>query len=137
MGVLDERGAGWSSKSVEFGCSKSPTETPTELPTAKPTTQDTCPKGQSMLIVEIQGDGKSFKQNSFTVAHRKGGRNSNSFTNVINVAKGKIGNNKLHVTKKCIKNNRCYRFQPSDSGKDGICCDRGMGYYRVTLGGHE
>merc|ERR1712029_855045 len=161
----DTSGGSWSSNSVEFGCvptappnsapsptasptafatetpTASPTETPTVSPTKAPTASPTssspvsCPAGQSLLKIELQANAKSEDENKYTVTERN---DSGKFkTKVVNVPSSDLTNGELHVTETCVNDNACFRFMLNDSGKNGLCCEDGLGYYKVTLGGVE
>jgi len=115
----------------------SPTSTPTDSqlisPSQPPTMISSCGPGQSLLKIELQADQNSKQQNQYTLHKRN---NSNKFKNkLLNVKKNKISNGDLHVTKQCIDIGECYRFTLSDSAGDGICCENGEGYYKITYGG--
>merc|ERR1712176_191508 len=144
--VLERQGDGenWESESVEFGCdddtappnlAPSPTASPTDAPTASPTTSSpvTCPAGQSLLEIELQADEKSESQNKYIVAERN--EDGKFKKKVLNVKTGNIPNKKLHLSKTCVNDNACFRFALIDSESNGLCCEDGQGYYRVTLGG--
>jgi len=150
--VLENNGGyKWESESAEFGCDESsppnsvpspvasPTEAPSESPSGAPSEAPTvssptsCPAGQSLLKIELQADNNSKKENKYTVL----GKNAQGkFKNrVVNVKSTDLTNGKLHVTETCVNTKTCYRFVLSDAGRDGLCCENGSGYYRVTLGG--
>jgi len=162
--VLENAGGNnWSSENVEFGCAptappnsapsptasptasvttsptESPTASPTVLPTKAPTASPTasspvsCPAGQSLLKIELQANAKSEDENKYTVTQRNA---QGKFRNkVVNVPSSALTNGELHVTETCVDDNACFRFMLNDSGQNGLCCEDGPGYYRVTLGG--
>merc|ERR1712029_481352 len=104
-------------------------------PTASPTASSpvTCPAGQSLLKIELQADEKSESENKYIVAERN--ENGAFKKKVLNVKSTDLTNEKLHLSQTCVNDNACFRFTLTDSGKNGLCCEQGQGYYRVTLGG--
>jgi len=78
-------------------------------------------------------NNNSNKQNKYIVKRRNA---SGKFKQtILNVKNTDLTNDALNVQAKCVPNNSCYRFQLSDSGGNGLCCEEGKGYYRVSLGG--
>ena len=57
------------------------------------------------------------------------------FKDFIFVRKKDLTNGELHVTEECVPDNTCYKFKIVDRGENGLCCEDGFGYYRITLGG--
>jgi len=115
----------------------SPTSSPTDSPikSAPPTqtTSSLCNPGQSLLKIEFQTDQNSRQQNFYHLYKKDV---SNKFkTKVLHVGWNKFTNGEPHITEQCIDDGECYRFTLVDSAGDGICCEDGKGYYRITLDG--
>jgi len=90
----------------------------------------------SVLKIEVQADQKLGQQNQY-VLHTQNNKNKWKIK-LIYVKKNGLSNDvESHVTEKCINKGVCYKFILSDSVGDGICCEDGEGYYRITYGGTE
>merc|ERR1712176_321267 len=135
--VVLEDTSGWSSNSVEFGCGPTAPPNSAPSPTASPTSSSpvSCPAGQSLLKVELQANAKSEDENKYIVAERN--ENGGFKKKVVNVKSKDLTNGELHVTETCVNDNGCFRFTMTDSKQNGLCCEDGLGYYRVTLDGVE
>ena len=90
-----------------------------------------CPSGQALMVLTVKGDSKSRKQNIFIVKKR----NASKKFKIAAWKKKKFPNNQNTVYKKCLDTSECYKTIMKDKGKDGMCCDNGVGGYDVTFNG--
>merc|ERR1711935_913444 len=107
--------------------SASPVNSLSAAPSASPVQSDECPSGQAMMVLTVTADGKSKKQNIFTVKKR----NANNKFKIQEWKKKKFPNNEVNFYEKCMDASGCYKTTMKDKGKDGI----GGGGYVVTFNG--
>merc|ERR1711935_397452 len=100
---------------------------PSAAPTASPVLSNECPSGQAMMVLTVTADGKSKKQNIFTVKRR----NAKNKFKIQEWKKKKFPNNQVNSYERGMDTSGCYKTTMKDKGKDGI----GGGGYVVTFNG--
>ena len=119
--------------------STSPTPIPTISPTVmeviiatpQPSSSPTqCPSGHSSFVVEFKTDQNSGKENKIIIHEKKDYETYHKL-----VSTSKFAKNKLKILSYCLEDNKCYRFRMRDYAGDGICCDKGNGYYKLFYNG--
>lgn len=107
----------------------SPTPPSPTPPSPTPPTQD-CATDQELFEFMMQTDG--FGED---ITWRLKKRNSKGkFKNVLSGGFSEAyGDNNLFTEEYCIPKNDCYKFLIYDSYGDGLCCNEGEGYYKISF----
>ena len=92
--------------------------------------ENDCPQGMSKFQVEIMTDSLG-DETSWSV--RRKNRRGIFLDNVLQDSN--LPSNRITKKEKCIDNSKCYRFRIEDTGKNGLCCDYGKGWYRLKMNG--
>merc|ERR1711935_463199 len=111
--------------------SASPVNSQSAAPSASPVLSNECPSGQAMMVLTVTADGKSKKQNIFTVKRR----NAKNKFKIQEWKKKKFPNNQVNVYERCMDTSGCYKTIMKDKGNNGMCCANGEGGYVVTFNG--
>jgi len=85
-----------------------------------------CPYGERDFKLEVQTDSKGAEVQWVVKSRNRSMRFKKNIIREVN-----LKNYDLSTTQMCLKRRFCYRFMISDSGKDGICCSHGVGYYKI------
>jgi len=93
---------------------------------------ENCPSGESSLLVVFKPDKKSEKENMYEIFKKT----SPAEWKLINTVDS-FESDKLHISQMCLKDDTCYTFQMNDSGRNGLCCGHGEGYYNIIYNGVE
>jgi len=84
------------------------------------------------LQVDVQVDDFATKdKNSYILSYYR--KNRDSWTEVNR--KRSFENNERYVWGSCEKKRECYRLLLKDDNGDGICCDKGAGFYNMDFNG--
>ena len=110
---------------------KEPTANPTKEPTDRPTPGPTksCKKNQVLFNLDLQTDDNGKETSWILKMKKKNGKYGN-------ILKGKgYASNTLYRKEICIRKKMCYQFIIKDANGNGLCCEHGKGYYRITQQG--
>lgn len=87
--------------------------------------QSPCPGSLAYLQLEVQGDSKSQKENSYVL--KKNGKKLR--------AKKDFIKKEFHTYGNCYKEDSCFELKVKDKGGNGLCCDKGNGYVKLSFNG--
>merc|ERR1711935_687989 len=108
-----------------------PTRRPNASPVSQPPTQE-CPGKQKILSVVTKGDRKAFK-----VSYKLKRRNPNGGFETI-LERKKLKKSKKATDTVCVDLSiHCYRFIIKDQQGDGICCEKGKGFWKLMIKGKK
>jgi len=98
-------------------------------PSPPPPGPSPCPAGQSLLEIEMSTDNYSSVDNLFRVQRRENGH----WTKVWQVKN--FQDSSYETFARCFSNNQCHMFVMVDKFENGMCCEDGQGWYKLTWGG--
>ncbi len=120
--------------------SQEPSSTPslepsmtTQEPSSSPSESNPCgDPSLRLLSVVIKTDAKGEEDNFFNV--KRYDEEAGRFIQRV-MGRNRLPSSKWRTFEKCLPVDACYKFTIFDNSGDGICCENGRGFFKVTWNG--